>query len=139
MSAPFPINLSIIFFTILTKEINKLLLKNRKALLFYNIYWSLLASQFLAEPCFICQITSFIRQYRCSAFGCSGSTHARSPVGCLHKWSVHHTSMNGGYTSPARVPRATWTRCVTGGAGAGGGQEEVKSRSRLYGIIWAQS
>ena len=35
----------------------------KKALLCYNLFWSLLASWFLSDPCFIRQITSFILRY----------------------------------------------------------------------------
>ena len=42
---------------------NLLLYVNKKALLCYNLCWSLLASWFLSDPCFIRQIQSFILQY----------------------------------------------------------------------------
>ena len=51
-----------------------------EVLLCYNTFWSLLASQFLPNTCFIFQIPSFILQYLCVVFHCSGNVHVWVPV-----------------------------------------------------------
>ena len=55
----------------------------KKALVCYNIFWLLLASRFLSNPCLISRITSFILQYLCVVFHCYKNVHAWVPVVCL--------------------------------------------------------
>ena len=55
--------------------------------------------QFLSNPCFICQIPYFIRQYISSIFHCSGNVHNRVPVYFLcsvAKYSMHMMRERGG-------------------------------------------
>ena len=64
----------------------------KTGLLCYNLCWSLLASWFLSDTCFIRQKTSFLRQYIFSVFHCAGNVHVRFSVDCLQ--SVAKDSVN---------------------------------------------
>ena len=55
----------------------------KKTLLCYNLFQSLLASQFLSDPYFIRRIPSFILWYLCVVFHCSVNLRIRVPVVCL--------------------------------------------------------
>ena len=48
-----------------------------KALLCYNLCWSLLAYRFLSDPCIIRQVPLFLRPYLSSVFHCAGNVRVR--------------------------------------------------------------
>ena len=62
-------------------------LEYKKALLCYNLFRSFLASRFLSDTLFICQISSFILWYLCIVFHCDGKIFVWVHVGFLH-WVV---------------------------------------------------
>ena len=55
-------------------------LQHKKVIIWYKIYWSLLAFFFLTEPWFIRKIRIFIHQYRCYVLLCASRAHTWSPV-----------------------------------------------------------
>ena len=55
----------------------------KKALLCYNLFWSLLDYQFLSDPFFMCPNPRFILRYMFVVFHWYGNVHARVPVSFL--------------------------------------------------------
>ena len=109
------------------------LFDNNKTLLFYKIYWSLLASRFLNDPRFILQITRFIRRYWYSVFHCSGITRSWYPIS-VYPSVVHALSVCACGTQFLRAHTAQHPNWMHDW-----GDGSVKLRGRLRKIILAQN